>query len=263
MALTLLFPPSLGRLKASTRADLLAQTLSRRLGTPVAVHVAESYGALERAVRDGDVALAWAPPSICARIEPRARAILKAVRNGRSSFRAAVVCRRTEPVDLARPDTIRAGWVDPLAAAGHLLPLAFLRAHGVDPDGLAEQRFHGSYRDALLALLGRRCDLAAVYAHDASEDAARRILAEFVGASEVDLSLVGFTGETPADGLILSPALDPDQADRLVVSLAAVTDGSRGPTPLLELFDAETLVPAGPDDYAILREALEPVRAAG
>jgi two-component system, NtrC family, sensor kinase len=255
--LTLLFPPSLGRIRASTRAELLAESLTRRLGTQVTVAVADSYRALERSVLEQEVDLAWAPPSICARAEPVARAILKAVRRGRSTYRAALVTRVRDDLSLDTLRGRRAGWVDPLSAAGYLLPVALLESRGHDVGALlTEQRFFGSYRDALLALLAGECDLSAIYCHDRDETAVREILGEHVGPSEVQLAVQGYTDETPADGLILGARLSPADADRLIVGLAAVTDGSRGPTPLLELFDADTLVPAAPDDYAILRRAL-------
>ncbi len=257
MALTLLFPPSLGRIKATARADLLAASLTRRLGREVHVDVADSYGDLERRVRTGDVALAWAPPSICARAQSDARAILKAVRRGRSTYRAALIARVDGGVDLEHMSGCRAAWVDPLSAGGYLLAMAHLRSLGVDPDvQLAEQRFLGSYRDALLAVLVGEADLTSVYCHSADPSDARAVLSEHIGASEVQLTPIAFTAETPSDGLIVGARLSRRDADRLIENLALVVDGSKGPTLLLELFDADTLVPAEPDDYAAIRDAL-------
>lgn len=257
MSLTLLFPPSLGRIKASARAELLAESLTRRLGDRVVVEVASSYGDLEERVLSGDVALAWAPPTICARAASSARAILKSVRRGRSMYRAALICRVDDELDADHLQGKRAAWVDPLSTAGYLLPLAYLRGRGHEPeDTLGEQRFVGSYRDALLAVLGREADITAVYAPTATESDARSNMSDHVGAAEVQLRPFAYSEETPADGLILSTKLSASDADRLIENLSLVTDGSKGPTLLLELFDAETLIPARPDDYTALSRAL-------
>lgn len=255
MTLRLLFPPSLGELKATAKAERLADSLAQALGTRVAIKVARTYGDLEYRVLHGLVELAWAPPSICAKAEPEALAILKAVRQGRASYRAALVGRVSDAPRLDRLEGKRAAWVDPLAAAGHLLPLAHLRRHGVEPDRtFREQWFVGSYRAALLAVLTGDADVTAVYAGTADEAPVRAIMREHVGSKERELVPFAFTDETPSDGLILAGKISAPDLERIVTVLCPPPDPGRPRSLLLETLDADGLVPAVKGDYAALRD---------
>lgn len=252
--LTLLFPPTLGKIRAHTRAAILSESLSRRLDRAVAVSVADSYTALESRVLDGDIDLAWAPPSICARAEPSAAAIFKAVRFGESSYNAALIGRASDTPELDALAGLRAAWVDRLSAAGYLLPFAHLSALGLEPVALfSGHEFCGSYQGALLSVLSGKADVTAIYCHGTTEEAARRTLRENVGASEVHLAPFAFTEAAPSDGLIATARVNGDVID----AVERAVDGSLGPTLLLELFEADRLERAGAGEYAALRVALE------
>lgn len=255
MSLVLLFPPSLGRLKATARAQLLAETLTRWLSQDVEVEVADTYSELEERVLGCDVDLAWAPPSVCARVEGDAPAIFKSVRNGRDQYRAALVGRAKNTPTLDGLRGTRAAWVDPLSTGGHLLAVSLLASKGQDAGSLfTDQRFYGSYQGALLAVLGGDADVSAIYTHGDDETAARETLVVHVGASEVELAPFAYTDPSPNDGLIITSK--PSNVSPLIDDLAHVTDGSRGPTLLLEIFEADTLVRAKAGDYAVVARAL-------
>lgn len=254
MTLRLLFPPSLGELKATAKAERLADSLAQQIGTRVAIKVARTYGDLEYRVLHGLVELAWAPPSICAKAEPGALAILKAVRGGRASYRAALVGRVSDSPRIDRLSGKRAAWVDPLAAAGHLLPLAHLRGRGIDPaTTFREQWFVGSYRAALLAVLTGDADVTSIYASAEDVGAVRETMREHVGNKERELVPFAFTEDTPSDGLILGGKIVPADTERLVSLLCPPPDPGRARSLLLETLDAEALVPAVRGDYATLR----------
>ena len=252
--LTLLFPPTLGKIRAHARAEILSESLGSRIHHAVQVSVADSYGALEARVLGGDVDLAWAPPSICARAEPSAAAIFKAVRFGESSYNAAFVGRASDTPSLDELGGLRAAWVDRLSAAGYLLPVSHLRGLGLDPASLfSQQQFCGSYQGALLAVLSGKADVTAIYAHGTTEEAARRTLRENVGASEIHLAPFAYTEAAPSDGLIATARVPGPVID----AVERAVDGSLGPTLLLELFEADRLERAGHDEYAALRVALD------
>ncbi len=252
----LLFPPSLGELKATARAELLAKSLARRLGQEVQVEVARTYEELEKRVLADEVELAWAPPLLCARVEPTARGILKAIRHGRASYRAAFVGRAGESLDVSRLAGKTAAWVDPLSTAGYLLPRAHLKLLGQDPDKvLGGQRFLGSYRDALLAVLSGAADFASIYTPGADEAAVRGGLAQHVAGEEKRFASFGTTAEAPNDGLVVTARLSAAEAEKLLEALLPLTDGSKGPTLLLEVCDAQAFQRARPGDYRVLRSA--------
>lgn len=254
MSLTILFPPTLGRVRASARAQLLAETLGRQLGLRAIVTVAESYTELEHKVLAQEVDIAWAPPSICARAEQREQTILKAVRQNRSMYRSVLVCRQSEELTIDSLEGKRAAWVDPLSTGGRLLAISLLRQGGADPASLfASESYHGSYQGALLSVIGGQADISSVYCYGTDDVDVRWSLGEHVGASEVQLRGFAFTDESPSDGLIDTGA---SEFAKDFIHLLLNDHRNRARTLLLELIEAETLERAADNDYWAVRQAL-------
>lgn len=263
MSLLFLFPPSLGAGKAGARGELVAEALTRHLGQAVEVEVASSYEVLAHRTITSDVDLAWTPPSICATAEMAASHILKAVRAGGTSYRAALVCRRAAPLDVASLHGTRAAWVDELSTAGFALPRAFLREYGVDPGrAFQSQRLMGSYHDAAMAVARGDADVCAVFTNGTDEDAVSLALDQLIGASSKDLMPFAFTRESPSDGLVITRR--PSEADAKVLFDLLRSDRA-GPVPriLLEICDARGFVPALRGDYSLIRRGLTPTPAFG
>ncbi len=250
----MLFPPTLGRVRASARAQLLAETLGRQLGQRVNVRVAQTYAELEEKVLGKQVDVAWAPPSICARAEEREQTILKAVRLGRSMYRSVLICRQGEGLTIDTLQDKRAAWVDPLSTGGHLLAISLLRQQGFNTHTLfASQEFHGSYQGALLSLIRGQADISSIYTYGTEDVDVRRSLSEHVGASEVQLQSFSFTDESPADGLIDT---DNSELAHELVRLLLEEPRNRARALLLDLIEAETLERAAHNDYWAVRQAL-------
>ncbi|HYO55248.1 sensor histidine kinase [Archangium sp.] len=238
-----LLSPSLGEVKEHVRAELFGRALTQRLGRPVVVELAPSYEALERELVEGRVDLAWATAEQCTAFEPQARVVLRAVRAGRWYYHAALVCRADRPLTLETLKGTRAAWVAPRSTSGHLLPARYLTAKGLPPaDTFAGQRFHGTYRKALLAVLAGEADVAAIYSSHPEENTVRAYLAEHVGADERRLLPFEFTEPTLADGLIFTTRLPEADVAALVSILTELAGGGAGLEPLLGLFDSEGFV---------------------
>jgi len=253
---SLLFPPSLGHIAASARAELLAQWFLRNVGVKAEIAVAPSYGALQAAIQRREVDLAWAPPVVCAAVQDESLAILKAVRSHSSSYRAALVVRAGEARSLADLRGARAAWVDRLSTAGYLLPIAWLRERMGDPEALlGAQVFLGSYGRALRAVLDREADLTSVYVANPSAEAFQASMRELVGEAGPRLRALDFTAESPSDGLVVVARSDRSAGERLLQQIRGLTDG-RKQTLLLTVLDAEALEPARPSDYAVLSASL-------
>ncbi len=238
-----LLSPSLGEVKEHVRAELFGRALTQRLGRPVVVELAPSYEALERELAENRVDLAWGTAEQCTAFEPRARAVLRAVRAGRWYYHSALVCRAEQPLTLQTLKGTRAAWVAPRSTGGYLLPLRHLLSRGlVSADVFAEQRFHGTYRKALLAVLHGEADVAAIYSSHPEENTVRAYLAVHVGADERRLTPFVFTEPTLADGLILTARLPEADAAALVSIFTTLARGGAGLEPLLGLFDSEGFV---------------------
>lgn len=250
--LALLFPPSLGHIAASARAELLGKWLSRHFGVEVSIDVAASYKELRSAIENREVDLAWAPPIVCAQVFDSCHSILKAVRGGRSMYRSAIVAREGEAETLAQLQGFDAAWVDRLSTAGYLLPMAHLREHGLEPEELlGTQTMVGSYGRALRAVVEREADVSAVYVHDATHEAVAATVAELVG-EEGRLRAVSFTDEVPSDGLVVVDRGPNSDIKSVMALLRSLSDG-RTHTMLLTIFDADALTPAQTTDYDALR----------
>jgi len=127
-------PPSLGNQTARERAERLVVFLQGALGTWVEVCVAPSYETLAKDLLSGRADAAWAPPFVCARMEAMGvRVVVRGVRRGMSSYRAALVCRSGAGLNLDRLKGTTASWVDRDSVAGYLLPTAYLKAQGLEP----------------------------------------------------------------------------------------------------------------------------------
>ncbi|PTL76794.1 sensor histidine kinase [Vitiosangium sp. GDMCC 1.1324] len=241
--LRFLLSPPLGEVKEHVRAELFSRALTQRLGRPVVVELAPSYEALERELVEGQVDLAWGTAEQCTDFEAQARAVLRAVRAGRWYYHAALVCRAAQPLTLETLKGTRAAWVAPRSTGGYLLPTRHLVAKGLLPaDTFAQERYHGSYRKALLAVLEGEADVAAIYSSHPEENTVRAYLAEYVGADERRLIPFEFTEPTLADGLILTSRMPEADAAALVSILTTLAGGGAGLEPLLGLFDSEGFV---------------------
>lgn len=250
--LTLLFPPSLGHVAASARAELLSQWFLRQAGLRVSIEVAPTYEALRSAIERREVDLAWAPPTVCAAVQGSCMAILKAVRSHGSSYCAALVVRQGEAITLDDLRGARAAWVDRLSTAGYLLPMAHLRSRGREPeDLLAEQVFSGSYGRALRCVLEREADLSSVYVSNPTAEATQASLREVVGEAASRLRALEFTASSPSDGLVFVERPSQDDHRTVLQQIQALTSGHTH-TLLLTVLDAESLELAAPGDYDAL-----------
>lgn len=250
-----MFPPSLGHIAASARAELLTQWFQRHLREEVSIDVAPDYETLRGAILERRVDLAWAPPIVCAAVRRSSLAVLKAVRGGRSAYRSALIVRRGEGEVLDDLRGARAAWVDRLSTAGYLLPMSHLRASGYEPDDmLGEQFFVGSYGRALRGVLDREADVAAIYVHNATHEAAQSSLRDLVRNAAERLTALDFTPEAPSDGLVVVERTAHNDSQQVLEQLRKLTTGAQH-TLLLTIFDAEALEPANLDEYDALLES--------
>ncbi len=247
-AVRFLLPPDRGPVRGAARAAVLAEWMTTWLGEPVRAEVAETYRDLAVEVEAERAELAWAPPAVCARLRGGARSMLTVVRYGESDCAAALVVRRDADLrDLADLAGRRAAWVDPLSTSGHLMALAHLFDHGLDPQTfLGEQRFVGSYRESLGEVARGRADVTSFYVVAEDEAMTMREIRELVGPDAERLALLSKTERAPFDALVVGPGAPP----RLEAEILALDQRDFPPAFLLEVCRADRFVRANRDDYA-------------
>jgi len=252
-------PSTLGP-NAEASRKMLEVYLRAQLGKDTEVLVPESYEQMAKELLSGKVDAAWAPPFVCARIEAMGvRVLMRGVRGGASTYRAALVCRKDANVTLESLEGSSAVWSDRDSVGGYLLPMSFLRDKGLDPARLFfKQEFVGSYQKALEAVHKGTFDVTSVFAPPA------RAKTEFLtGIDEVwpghaqDFKVISFTDESPNDGVAVSMSAPAAVVTDLERVLQTMHQSAEGQAVLKDCFHAEKFEVAPRMGYrALYRVAL-------
>ncbi len=252
-------PPSLGEAAIKDRALRLERYLTRSLGRFTEVSVATSYDALCKDLLAGRIDAAWAPPFVCARVEAMGvRVLMRGVRSGASTYRAALVSRKGANLSLEKLSGLSAVWVDKDSVGGYLLAAAFLRSKGIDPKkALFAQAFAGSYRAALDLVASGKADFTSVFATSVGAPLQKLGIAEILPERAGELEAFAFTDESPNDGVAVSMQSDSGLQGALQKAVADLSTASEGQQLLKELFNAERFEAAPRMSYrALYRVAL-------
>ena len=249
-------PPSLGTDPVKELARRFADVLYD--GGFSTVVPMKTYEQLEQALQDGEVDAAWGPPIVCARVESLGGQVaLRAVRYGAVTYRSVLICRTSDSIDLRQlgPEggrMVRAAWVDPHSMAGYILPRHYLRARGIDlKRALADEWLLGSYGACFQAVLRGEADITASFAN-------RRGLGyqDLCRERAFDLRTLGYTDESPNDGVVLSPRLDPEQASALLAGLHRLIAHPSSLSVLTSTFDVDGFDRPPPSSYSPLLSLL-------
>jgi ABC-type phosphate/phosphonate transport system substrate-binding protein len=234
---TFALPPSLGRESVKQLARGFADVLYA--GGFSTVLPGHDYAELEQLLSTGQAQAGWAPPIVCARVEQAGGAVLlRAVRNGATSYRSVLLCRSEHVLDFKRLGApggrkLRAVWVDPRSMGGCILARHHLRSRGVDlAAAFEDERMLGSYQACFDAVLERRADITASFAGPRGLG-----FVELCGDRAMQLRQLAYTGESPNDAVVLSAGLAPDVSADLAARLRRLF-GTRQTLELLaDLFD--------------------------
>lgn len=234
-------PSSLGP-ETQAGAQQLQAHLTAALGRDTEVIIVPTYEQLARDLLSGKVDAAWAPPFVCARIEAMGvRVLVRGVRNGASAYRAALLTRKDSNLTLDTLKGTTAAWSDRDSVGGYLLPMAFLRERGLDPAKTFQQQdFVGNYRNALEAVLAGKAEVTSIFAPTAREGAAEVTgLADVWPEKEGQFRVLGFTEESPNDGVAVSMGAASATVTELEKTLLSLHLTPAGATVLKECFHAD------------------------
>ncbi len=254
----LALPPSLGQSVAGERGRRLESFLGQALKRTTQVVVAASYEALAKELLSGKCEAAWAPPFVCARIEAMGvRVLVRGVRKGASSYRAAMICRSDSPLTVDSLQGTKASWCDRDSVGGYLLPLALLRNKGLDPNKVfVSQTFSGCYQASLDALLKGDADLTSIFA-SGGKGAVTSGVDELLPGRQHLVKVVAYTEESPNDGVAVAMSTPSELAMDLERVLLQLHDSTEGASILKETFNAERFEAAPRMGYrALYRVAL-------
>lgn len=252
-------PPSLGAAQVEERAGRLRTYLEGALKTRCEIVVPHSYEAMAKDLLGGRSDVAWAPPFVCARIEAMGvRVLVRGVRGGSASYRAALVCRAAEPLTVQQLAGKTAAWADKDSVGGYLLAMAFMRAQGLEPaKTFARQMFAGSYRGALEQVLNGKADITSVFAANGKASSLATGVDELWPEKRNEFVVVAFTEDSPNDGVAVSMTMSPQRVAELEKTLLGLHQTAEGQDILKETFNAERFEVAPRMGYrALYRVAL-------
>jgi phosphate/phosphite/phosphonate ABC transporter binding protein len=234
----------------------LQKELSTTLGPLWTISVFPNYQALVDGLGRGHIDLAWLSPLAYVRAASNGAAdlVLTLERAQSPSYAAALVVRRDDRIrTLAHLANLRAAWVDPLSAAGYLMPRRTLRAAGLDPNTLfASQGFHGSHGAVIDAVIRRRADVCGTFC---SVDAKGQIV-RAAWSNDQPVRALAVSEPIPGDTICVSPRLGTREGRALAARLVSLAVTGANRPLLLKAFGADRFVPGNPDRYAALATAL-------
>jgi phosphate/phosphite/phosphonate ABC transporter binding protein len=251
-----------GRPEIEAPLEELLAWVSSRAGVTLSHVAAPTYERLAERVQEGDLDLAWLPPLVYVRLE-RKQLVVPLVtlhREGRDTYQAVLVVRAGSEIRaLADLKGKRAAWVDPLSAAGYVLPRGQLHARDLAPEGLfADERFFGSHPGALDAVRSGDADVAGT--HGAADET--ELLVQ-QGQADPALRVLATFGGIPADVIAAKKSLGEDVRAKIA---QALVDAGADPAmrPLVrQVFGASSFVLGSEASYAGWHRSLPAALASG
>lgn len=141
-------------------------------------------------------------------------------------------------------------YTDPESATGYVLPRAWLRAQGIDPDTGVIPHLSKNHFQAIRDLATQQCDVAATYS-------GAWFAADVAGVSPAQLRVLAITGRTPHDAVCAGPSAD--LALRATVQKALLALDPQRDVGVARIGEAERItgfVPADDSRWDELRHAL-------
>jgi phosphate/phosphite/phosphonate ABC transporter binding protein len=257
--------PALGAAQARAASERFTAFLGERVEHEIRPVVLADYAMLVACLVQGEIDLAWMPPTaFVSATEHGAGVLAKIRRAGQTTYQSALIARRDGGVaTLADLRGRPVAWVDHDSAGGYLFAVAELRRTLGDLDAaLGEQHFVGSHRAVCETVAKGWADAGATYV---SRDAAGRVVSagwvDSLGDKASAVVPIWFSPPIPGDSIAHRPFLPDALARQVSAALLGLSETDAGRELLLEVFGAEALVEAHVSDYDGVREALsiEPV----
>jgi phosphonate transport system substrate-binding protein len=177
---------------------------------------------------------------------------LKAVRDGKASYRGEIITRTDSGIDTLEDLRGRTfGFTEASSASGYLYPKTFLISQGINPDtDLAEYLFIGNHPMVVEAVFQGRVDAGACF-----DDARLRLIDTEPQVME-QVKVIAYTPEIPSDTVSFRAGLEGPFWDRVTDALIEMShEGEEGA--LYRIYDIEELVPAQNSDYDPIRQMVE------
>jgi phosphate/phosphite/phosphonate ABC transporter binding protein len=242
----------------------LAAWMRENAGIALERKASPTYKELAANVRSGASDVAWLPPVVYAWLAEGVTPVGSIMREGRTTYSAALVVRDDSTIrELADLRTKRAAWVDPWSAAGYVVPRIELARAGIDAAStFATETFHGTHRDALLALERGDCDVAGTFA-SARDDGEAAIEGAWSAIPALKVRVLATFEAIPPDVIAVRRNLAPADYERVLDAFrSACTDPTARPL-VHAVFGGDELREGIEPGHDTLRRAYERAIASG
>lgn len=244
--LRMLVPPVLARESLEKSYARLNDYLSRALGVPVELVIADSYEDVVVRTRAGDFDVVMLSPHTYAlAVESRPLpCLVQMIGDGSATAAGYIVVREDSPIrTLADLPGARFGFVDRASTSGFIYAVKVMLDSGIDPrKHLQSMEFLGNHEAVLLAVLEGRVDAGATY---------QGSLSSLKRSREIDplsFRIIAKTERTPRDILCARPGLPESVREELRRLLMVLTVRDRVGRELLTPMSVNGFQP--PDDAA-------------
>jgi ABC-type phosphate/phosphonate transport system substrate-binding protein len=222
-------------------ANQFVTALTTLLGKPVRLWVAPDYEHLLKAITDCAIEMAWMPPLLQARaLAAGARLVAAAMREGQLTYRSALLVRSDAPWrHVTELRKVRAAWVEPSSASGHVFPrMHILAATCASPvDVFASEMFEGSFALVCAAVAQERADLCACFVKEAAHRTGQVLedLRAGFGWPVERLRVLDVTDAITPDGIVLAKGAADEHPplSRTLLALHEIPDGAAALSTLL------------------------------
>ncbi len=197
----------------------LRKHLESRLDRPVQMEVAASYAEAGEMLADGRADFAMLPPIAYLtshQKHPDLKLVAMKVFDDSTGSDGVILVRGTSGVGEEQPlNGLTICYSDVSSSTGYILPRAWLRKQGFDPDKDLKGRVSGNHFQALRDLSNGACDVAGTYS-------GAWIGADRAGISASRLRVLAITGRTPNDTVVTGAKTPQDLVDPVVSTLFAL-----------------------------------------
>ncbi len=181
----------------------LCLALTDATGVEVVPRGVSSYNRLLEQLEDGEIDIVWLPPLLALRATAQRHVVPIAlpIRNGESSYFTALFSRSDGRIrHLDDLESLRAAWVDPQSAAGHLIIRAHLADRGVDLErAFTENLFMGSHAGVTRAVEDGKADVGATFVYLDPVTEGREPRARRAGWGSKEMRMIACAGPIPND----------------------------------------------------------------